>query len=92
MNSVAILPKTATRNWKHLVEAVILETGAENFSQRIQDALDAIMDEIEDTFHTASQAERQSLTNALNSVRELRRVGELPKSQVESRARDRSVA
>jgi len=34
------------------------------------------MDEIEDTFQTACASERQTLINAMNALRELRRVSE----------------
>jgi len=59
-----------------LVEAAIFETESENVSRRIQDAQDAVMDEIEDTFQTACPSERQALINAMNALRELRRVSE----------------
>ena len=71
-------PTRPQRSWKELVEIAIFETDTDHLSQRIQDAQDAIMDEIEDSFQTASSSERQSLINAMNSVRELRRVSEKP--------------
>jgi hypothetical protein len=71
-------PTRPQRSWKELVEIAIFETDADHLSQRIQDAQDAIMDEIEDSFQTASSSERQSLINAMNSVRGLRRVSEKP--------------
>jgi hypothetical protein len=49
------------QNGKELVEAAVFETDAPNLFQRIQDAQNAIMDEIEDSFQTASPTERQSL-------------------------------
>jgi hypothetical protein len=71
--STAILALTrCERSWKELVEAGVFETDAPNLSQRIQDAQNAVMDEIEDSFQTASPTERQSLINAMNTVRELR--------------------
>jgi len=63
-----------TQSWKYLVEAAIFETNPNNLSRRIQDAQDAVMDHIEDSFETASQSERQSMINAMNSLRELRRL------------------
>jgi hypothetical protein len=54
------------RSWKELVEAAVFETDAP-LSQRIQDAQNAIMDEIEDSFQTTSPTERQSLINAMNT-------------------------
>lgn len=64
----------ATQNWRCLVEAALFETNPNDLSRRIQDAQDAIMDHIEDSFETASQSERQSMINAMNSLRELRRL------------------
>lgn len=59
-------PTRPQRSWRELVEIAVFETDPENLSQRIQDVQDAIMDEIEDSFHTASSSERQSLINAIN--------------------------
>jgi hypothetical protein len=64
----------ATRSWKYLVEAAIFETNPGDLSRRIQDAQDAVMDHIEDSFETATQTERQAMINAMNSLRELRRL------------------
>jgi hypothetical protein len=41
---------------------------------QIQEVQDAIMDEIEDSFQTATPTERQSLINAMNAVHELQRL------------------
>jgi hypothetical protein len=78
MDKPASLPPTATQDWRLLVEAAILETNPDDLSQRIQDAQDAIMDHIEDSFQTATQSERQSMINAMNSLRELRRLFQTP--------------
>ena len=61
-------PPHPQQSWKELVEIVIFETDPDDLSQRIQDAPDAIMDEIEDSFQTASSSDRQSLINAVNST------------------------
>jgi hypothetical protein len=48
---IANAPRTVTlcqRNWKELVDAAIFDTDPGHFSERIQEARDAIMDEIED--------------------------------------------
>jgi hypothetical protein len=74
MNKPTSLPPAATQDWRLLVEAAILETNPDDLSRRIQDAQDAIMDHIEDSFQTATQSERQSMINAMNSLRELRRL------------------
>jgi hypothetical protein len=58
-------------NWKDLLEAAVCETDQENLTRRILEARDAIMDEIEDSFHTASSSERQALISAMNAVRDL---------------------
>jgi hypothetical protein len=78
MDKPASLPPAATQDWRLLVEAAILETNPDDLSQRIQDAQDAIMDHIEDSFQTATQSERQSMINAMNSLRELRRLFQTP--------------
>jgi len=74
----------ATQKWRHLVEAAIFESNPNDLSRRIQDAQEALMDQIEDSFLTASQSERQSMINAMNSLRELRRLVQTPGSQIES--------
>ena len=58
-------------NWKELLDAAIVESDQENLAQRIQEARDAIMDKIEDSFQTATSTERQALINAMNAVHEL---------------------
>jgi hypothetical protein len=78
MNKPASPPPAATQDWRLLVEAAILETNPDDLSRRIQDAQDAIMDHIEDSFQTATQSERQSMINAMNSLRELRRLFQAP--------------
>lgn len=70
--SPAARPFYMTRpNWKDLLDAAIFETDQERLIHRIQEARDAIMDEIEDSFQTASSSERQALISAMNVVREL---------------------
>src|SRR5882757_3124771 len=76
MNKTVQTAVRVQQNWQDLVEAAIFETDSENLTDRLQDAQNAVMDEIEDSFHTASPTERQSLINAMNSLRELRRVSE----------------
>jgi len=78
MNKTVQTAVRVQQNWQDLVEAAIFETDSENLPGRLQDAQNAVMDEIEDSFHTASSTERQSLINAMNSLRELRRVSEKP--------------
>lgn len=78
----------ATNHWRRLVEAAIFETDPNDLSRRIQDAQDAVMDYIEDSFETASQSERQSMINAMNSLRELRRLVLTTGSQMEAKPRN----
>ena len=85
MNKSAGPPRNPEQNWRHMVEAAIFETNADNLSQRIREAQDAIMDEIEDSFETASQSERQSMINAINSLRELRRLLQTSGLQIEGK-------
>jgi hypothetical protein len=83
MNKPASLALDATQGWRYLVEVAIFEANPNNLSRRIQDAQDAVMDHIEDSFETASQSERQSMINAMNSLRELRRLVQTPASRME---------
>ena len=83
MNKPTSPPLDATQEWRDLVEAAILEATADDLSQRVQDAQNVIMDHIEDSFQTANQSERQSMINALNCLRELRRLLQTPGSQIE---------
>lgn len=76
MRKTAPLPAAQRRSWKDLVEVGIFETHSDNLSKRIQDAQNAIMDEIKDCFQSASPSERQALVNAMNAVRELKRLSD----------------
>jgi hypothetical protein len=92
MNKLVNTPAGLPERWKHLVEAAIFETNIADLSRRIQDAHDALMDQIEDTFQTASQSERESLINAMNSLRELRRLVQTPESEIDVNVRNLSDA
>ena len=74
MNKPLIASAVVAPRWRKLVEQAIFTTNFETLARQIQQAQDAVMDHIEDTFQTASDAERQSLVNAMNSLRELRRL------------------
>jgi len=74
MNQAAPPATRPPLTWKELLEAAIFEPDSGNLSERIQDAQNAIMDEIEDTFQTASPGDRQALMNAMNALRKLGRV------------------
>jgi hypothetical protein len=56
------------------VKAPIRECELDDWSRQIQEVQAAIMEEIEDTFRTATPMERQSLVNAMNTVHELQRI------------------
>ncbi len=66
----AATPESAvpTRDWKALFEAALLEDNPDLFAVRLQDARDAIVTEIEDSFDTASMSERRLLLAALNTI------------------------
>ena len=85
MNKLVQSALDATESWKYLVEAAIFERNPINLSRRLQDAQDAVMDQIEDSFETASKSERQSMINAVNSLRELRRQVQSVRSPIEVR-------
>jgi hypothetical protein len=92
MNKPAGPALDSIHRWTHLVEAAIFETNPDNLFRRIQDAQDAVMDHIEDSFETASQSERQAMINAMNSLRELRRLVQTPGSRFEAKIKDFSDA
>jgi len=73
---VSVVPAHSPNNWRELFEAALLESNPAVLPQRLQDATEAIMDEIEDSLFTASQAERLALLTALQAVRELRRLSQ----------------
>ena len=89
MNKPARPRLDAAQNWRGLVEAALFEMNPNDLSRRIQDAQDTIMDHIEDSFETASQSERQSMINAMNSLRELRRM--VPSTRSHSEANSRNL-
>jgi hypothetical protein len=74
MEKLAGRPLDVTNDLRCLVEAVIFERNPSDLFRRLDEAQDAIMDHMEDSFESASPAERQSMINAMNSLRELRRL------------------
>jgi hypothetical protein len=92
MNEPLNSPPIATQNWRHLVEAAIFETDPDSLSQRIQEAQDAVMDDIEESFQTSSQIERQAMINAMNSLLALRRLIQTPQSQIAAKSGDSTDA
>ena len=68
----------AAPDWTGMIE----QAGPQNrndWLRRIEEVQDAILEEMEDSFQTASPMERQSLINAMNTVTELKRLAEAPK-------------
>jgi hypothetical protein len=88
MNKPANPPLDAAPNWRSLVDATVLVAEPGDLSRRIQEAQDAVMDYIEDSFEVASQSERQSMINAMNSLRELQRLVATAGSQVQANPRN----
>jgi hypothetical protein len=80
MENPQLGPGPVLRCWRDLMDAAIVETACDDLSDRILDAQNAVMDEIETSYPTATEIERQSLVNALNALRELRRMCETPKA------------
>jgi len=57
------------RYWKDLLQATVVETDCSDLPQRIKEAQDAVMDEIEFCYPTASNSERQRSSRVSPSVR-----------------------
>ena len=55
-------------NLQQLFEAALLEDDPAIFPERLQNARDAIVDTIEDSFDTASSSDRLVLLAALNTI------------------------
>ena len=66
-------PAVSACNWEHLFECALVERDMVARQQRLQNAKDAIMDRIEDSFDTASGQESRLLLAALNTISELQR-------------------
>ena len=66
-------------HWRQLVDDELAETDRGNLGLNMQDAEDAVMDEIEDSFQTASPVRRHSLVNAINALRDTGRPSERPR-------------
>ena len=60
-------------SWEQLFEEALLERDPSLIEQRLQDAKDAIMDRIEDSFDTGSVSDSRLLLAALNTITDLRR-------------------
>ncbi len=58
----------AIHDWTQLFEAALLEDDPCLFPQRLENARDAIVDQIENSFDTASSSDRLLLLAALNTI------------------------
>jgi len=65
---------SCAEGWRPLFEAALMESDHSVLPRRLQVAKDAVMDEIEDTFDTASPSERRLLLAALHTISELQRL------------------
>jgi hypothetical protein len=61
-------------NWEQLFECALVELDPVVRERRLQNAKDAIMDRIEDSFDTVTCQESQSLIGALKAISEIQRV------------------
>ncbi len=59
---------TVSRDWKSLFEAALLEQNPDLFALRLEMARDAIVDEMEGSFDSASSTDRRLLLAALNTI------------------------
>lgn len=66
----------SAKRWKCLFEAALLERDPEILPKRLLDAKHAVMDHIEDSYRTASVAERRLLSTAMNAISELQRLSD----------------
>jgi hypothetical protein len=55
-------------DWQQLFDAALLEDDPAIFPERLQNARDAIVDTIENSFNTASDSDRLILLAALNTI------------------------
>ena len=68
--------KRASPNWRALYEAAVLELDPEKIPARIAEAQRAVMDRMEDLNRSSDGAESQALMNALNVLRDLRKMAD----------------
>jgi hypothetical protein len=64
-------------NWRVLYEAAVLEIDPKKVPQRLADAQSAIMNRMEDLNKSSDGSESQALMNALDVLRDLRRMAEI---------------
>jgi hypothetical protein len=64
----------ASPPWRTLYEAAVLEIDSNKLPERIAEAERAIMDRMEDLNHSGDGSESHALMNALNVLRDLRKM------------------
>lgn len=84
MNEVVGLKMEADfdEDWKQLFEAALVEKDLELVHERLQNAKDAIVYKMEDSFETASSSERLLLLAALNTISGLFEAHKLQKRRI----------
>ena len=60
--------------WRTLYEAAVLELDRDKLLQRISEAQHAVMDRMEDLNRSEDRFESEALINALNALRDLRKM------------------
>ena len=66
----------ASPHWRVLYEAAVLEIDVKKLPQRIAQAQSAIMDRVEDLNHCCDGSESEALMDALNVLRDLRKMAD----------------
>ena len=66
----------ASPHWRVLYEAAVLEIDVKKLPHRIAEARNAIMDRVEDLNHSCDSSESEALIDALNVLRDLRRMAD----------------
>jgi hypothetical protein len=76
-----------------LVDSAVFETDAGSSSGTIEDAQDAVIEEIEESFRRCRPVKRQQLIGAMNAVRELNHKSEsLTRKNDENASQSRNAA
>jgi hypothetical protein len=76
------LPVDFDADWKQLFEAALVEKDLGLVHERLQNAKDAIVYKMEDSFETASSSERLLLLAALNTISGLFEAHKLHKRRI----------
>jgi hypothetical protein len=76
------VPTGSRNDWKQLFEAALVEADPCLFPERLQNAKNAIVDKIEDSYETASSSDRLLLLAALNTISGLFEANKLPRPRI----------